>query len=264
MLKTDYERFKSFFMSRMQTYSAEEEIIRENLELKFKHTKMVCENTVQITEHLKLKETEQLLALTIALFHDLGRFEQFIKYRTFVDRNSVDHALLGKKILEESEILQGLSNTEQEIILQSVFLHNKFSLSLDLGEEQRLQLKIIRDADKWDIFRVFAEYFSATNGRKNSAIEGDLPETEGYNSQILNDILEGRNTSSEFVQNLTDSRMYRLSWLYDLNFSFTKKRIRESGYVESMIKAIPQEIPRRMLERHFAEYLNNNILYKGE
>lgn len=255
MKKADYEYFKNYFLEHLFSLPLEEKIVIENLELKFKHTNMVCENSFRLAKHLGLNAKKQLLALTIALFHDLGRFSQFVRYRTFVDRNSIDHALLGKNILETSQILKRLAPEEQEIITESVYLHNKFSLPEDLDAELLLQTKIIRDADKLDIFRVFSEYFSENKGRKNAAIEGDLPEREGYNYLIMNDILEGKNTSSELVRNLTDSRMYRLSWLYDLNFDSTKQRIKETGYLRSMIKAIPQEEPRTILTGHFAEYL---------
>jgi putative nucleotidyltransferase with HDIG domain len=57
------------------------------------------------------KSLQLELAETIALFHDIGRFEQFKTYGTFDDRASENHATIGLKVLKATDILNRLTET---------------------------------------------------------------------------------------------------------------------------------------------------------
>ena len=61
-----------------------------------------------IGKELNLKEKDLILAQTMALLHDIGRFEQYAKYRTFVDKDSVNHAELSVKVIDSNNILESL------------------------------------------------------------------------------------------------------------------------------------------------------------
>ena len=56
-----------------------------------------------------------VLAEIMALFHDIGRFEQYKQYRTFSDYRSEDHAALGVKVIKANRILNGFEPAEAEI-----------------------------------------------------------------------------------------------------------------------------------------------------
>ncbi|MHC5137619.1 MAG: HD domain-containing protein, partial [Planctomycetota bacterium] len=49
------------------------------------HTHRVCNEIRQLTAALKMDENDSLVAETIALLHDVGRFPQFQKHRTYKD-----------------------------------------------------------------------------------------------------------------------------------------------------------------------------------
>ena len=68
------------------------------------------------------------LAEAIALFHDVGRFEQYARYHTFVDRRSADHAWLGVEILRKEGELDG---STRDLILRTVSYHNRMDLPRD-------------------------------------------------------------------------------------------------------------------------------------
>jgi len=88
----------------------------------------VCKNMVQIAQGLSLKEDQKLIVETVTLFHDIGRFPQYAKYKTFRDNISVNHGVLGAETLIEKNILEKLAGEEQEIIIQAVKFHNAFSI----------------------------------------------------------------------------------------------------------------------------------------
>ena len=54
----------------------------------------VCKEILNIGEQIELNNDELRLSEVIALFHDIGRFEQYAHYKTFVDRKSENHAEL--------------------------------------------------------------------------------------------------------------------------------------------------------------------------
>jgi HD-GYP domain-containing protein (c-di-GMP phosphodiesterase class II) len=57
-----------------QFFSAKQDI-QIMIELKSKHTLRVCNNTSLIARSLGLCKEDLFLAKTIAIFHDIGRFE---------------------------------------------------------------------------------------------------------------------------------------------------------------------------------------------
>ena len=109
----------------------------------------------------------------LGLLHDIGRFEQLTQYGTFIDRDSVDHAELGADILFSDGLIESFpdaytmavtvedphtGNGDRMAIAEAaVRLHNKLALPDSLDAETMLYCKILRDADKVDIFRVLTE-----------------------------------------------------------------------------------------------------------
>ena len=57
--------------------------IKRNIELKTRHTFRVCAQMLQLCRSFELDEQHTLLGCLIALFHDVGRFEQYHKHKTF-------------------------------------------------------------------------------------------------------------------------------------------------------------------------------------
>jgi len=76
----------------------------------------------------------------------------------------VNHAVLGAKTLLERNVLRDLPKRERSLIVRAVALHNVFILPVGLDDEILLHAKLIRDADKLDIWRVFIELSTGTPG----------------------------------------------------------------------------------------------------
>src|SRR3972149_2809827 len=159
MTKSDLIFFRSWFSDFCRSFYSAHEEDQRNILLKETHTHNVCENMRHLAGELPLKNEEVLLAEAAALFHDIGRFPQYAEHKTFRDASSVNHAALGARILVEKGVLAGLSQKEQGLILAAVRFHNAFTLPDIADKEALLCLKLIRDADKLDIWRVFVEYY---------------------------------------------------------------------------------------------------------
>ena len=109
MQSSDLDIFKAWFTGYSQTFYTDDAEDNKNIDLKVRHTSFVCENAVLIAGDEHLGDNNVLIAETAALFHDVGRFLQYSKYKTFRDSISVNHGRLGAEILREKEILAHLA-----------------------------------------------------------------------------------------------------------------------------------------------------------
>jgi hypothetical protein len=150
---------KDWFTKYVRTSQYNEPEIQQNIDLKKDHTLRVCEEILYIGKQLGLTDDELRLAEIIALLRDVGRFEQYALYNTFMDGNSENHAELGIKILEKFGVLESFDDTINDIILRAIKYHNRHSLPRNETEPCLFYAKLIRDADKFDIWKVVIDYY---------------------------------------------------------------------------------------------------------
>ncbi len=135
----------------------------EEIKLKRKqlHSLRVMQISNMIAKSLDLTEEEIQIATLIGLLHDVGRFAQYKKYKTFQDSKSIDHADLGVEILQENDYIKKFLQDEIWIdtILIAIKNHNKYKIEKGLNKKKEIFCKIIRDADKADIMFEGANIF---------------------------------------------------------------------------------------------------------
>lgn len=252
------KEYYSWFNSYVKKFYGEDSVVNQNIKLKERHTLNVAKHSVNIARSLNLTEDEVITAEIIGLFHDIGRFEQFRTYKTFKDFISVNHATLGIKILEENKILKNLDDKREKIIVKAISLHNTIELPSNLNEEEALFCKLIRDADKLDIFRVIIEYENERKNNPNPALD-NLPFTPGYNKEMLGDIFSNRKISNSSLKNYNDRKLYELSWITDLNFTFSFNYIKEKKVLGILINCLPENEEINEVYKHLEQYIENYI-----
>jgi hypothetical protein len=196
---------------------------------------------IEITGELGLSDKDMMSAEVIALFHDIGRFPQYAKYKTFRDRKSVNHGFLGAQTLLEEKILQNLLDKEQELIIKAVRFHNAFSIPKVEGGDTVFFIKLIKDADKLDIWHVFLEYYDAPEEERASAVGLGLQDITGYSEEILSCILRGQMASLSLIKSLNDFKLMQLSWVYDLHYKPSFRLLSERAYIDKIISHLPQD-----------------------
>ena len=212
----------------------------ENVELKNFHTLKVCSEIIELAKFLNVSQRVEFNAEITALFHDIGRFEQFKIYRTFSDSKSVNHADLGLKILQENKVLESLNKKDRDSILEAVRFHNCAFIPKGLSEESYLLLKMIRDADKLDIFRVVTEYYmQMKNGKKSSGIELNLPDSSGVSKSVYDAVKNKVTVKMNDLKNLNDFKLLQVAWVFDINFSFSLKKIVVKKYLDIIKQSLP-------------------------
>lgn len=237
----DLSYFKNWFSSYVASFASDDPEISKNIDLKYGHTLRVCKEAVDIGKALGLGPSHIRLSETTALFHDVGRFEQYRKYRTFSDRKSVNHAVFGVEILRERAVLSRLAQPVQELIQNIITYHNRATLPDDESPLCLFFSRLLRDADKLDIWWVLTEYYRMkAAGETNETIELDLPDTPGISGTIYENLIRGEVILFEKMQNLNDFKLFQVGWVYDINFTPTLKCLKQRAYLSKIQAALPE------------------------
>ena len=252
--------FKKWFLSYVSGFYGGDDYVNANIKLKEKHSLRVCEEMQYIVREMELKREQALLAETIALFHDVGRFEQFARYRTYKDHESIDHGLLGIEVLRETNVLDGLLRKEKQLIRKAIEYHGLKELPSGLDGDCLLHCRLIRDADKLDVYYIVARY--CRQYRKNPqkfSLELEFPDKPTYTPKVVDDILNGRRTSYSKLRVLNDMRLLQLGWVYDVNFAATLKRIKRRGFLEEIFSFLPETREIEKVRETICSYVNLRI-----
>jgi putative nucleotidyltransferase with HDIG domain len=212
-----------------------------NIALKEEHTRLVCENMNLLAEGLGLSDCDRATAQAIALFHDLGRFEQYRRYSTFRDDMSVNHAALGVKILKDENVLKMVHEEERRTVCLAVSLHNVFRLPASLNGRDLLFAHLIRDADKLDIWRIFTEFYGMPETERASAVGLGFPDLPDCSPDVLSSLQQRKMVNLSLLKSLNDFKLLQLSWVFDLNFTATFRLLLERGYIDGLCATLPKE-----------------------
>jgi len=234
------DELKQWFFKYVQIFDHNDKNLRENVILKEKHTLRVCKAILNIGEQLNINNEKLRLAEIIALFHDIGRFEQYVRYKTFVDRDSENHAELGVKILKEEKVLNRFTESTQSLIQRTILYHNRIELPKNETTTCLFFSKLLRDADKLDIWKVVTDYYQRNNGERNNTIELGLPDTEGFSDEIYQDLLNRQIVKIKNLKNLNDFKLLQVGWIFDINFAPTFQILQERQYLQKIRQALPE------------------------
>lgn len=262
MTQDDLIYFKSWFADYARSYYSSDREDQKNILLKVEHTENVCRNIVAIAQGSSLGDNQVRLAEAVALFHDVGRFRQYTKYKTFRDAISINHGLLGSKILFGEKVLQRLPGDEQQLIIQAVKFHNAFAIPTVIDSNVVLFLKLVRDADKVDIFRVFIKYYESPEEERASATAFGLPDSPEYSKLMLSCLMNKHVASYSNIRTENDFKLMKLSWVYDMHFNESVKLVQKRNYVNSIINKLPQTedilAAAEVLKEYISQRLNSD------
>ena len=259
MQEHELSLFKNWFYSHAAGCRSNDSEMNAVLDLKIKHTDFVCSNALRISQGLGWPEEQTRAAQIAALLHDVGRFPQMTGFQTFNDNLSCDHAALGVEIILTGGLLQNLTGKEQRQILSAVAWHNKRILPQELPKDEQSILRLVRDADKLDIMRIFCEYYAICRKRPNPLLEFGLPLSGKCSEKVIADLTSGRIADLADARNVNDVRLIKLSWIYDLHYPMSRALFLENKYIEKTLAALPPLPEVVRLGVQLTDYLKKNI-----
>lgn len=228
--------------------------------LKEEHTHRTCKEILLLGEELGLSRSDLLLAETAALFHDVGRFLQWKRHRTFVDQISEDHGRLALKELSRYRVLERLPLGDRRLIQGAIRYHNVKELPVGIIGRFCFFARLLRDADKLDIWRVIIWGDQGADNTVDQVATGAAGDGNSYSPQIMGDLLQERVPDFGQVRNQNDLKLLRLGWVYDLNFAPSCRRVLERDFVELLCRELPQTEEIRQFRLHLLSYLRNRAV----
>ncbi|NCC26079.1 MAG: HD domain-containing protein, partial [Deltaproteobacteria bacterium] len=206
------------------------------------------------------------LALAGALFHDVGRFEQYAVFKTYSDRKSLDHGDLGAEVLarpENADLTEGLDVAFRADLRKVVGLHNKRLVPDGLEPDTDAALRVVRDADKLDIVAVMIEHLRP-GAPYNPVVCLHLdPDPTSYTPAVLAQVLEGRDVRYQDMRWTNDFRLLLCSWAGALTFPASRKRYAERKFSESLLVGLPARKEFQALREWIARTLCQNSVESG-
>lgn len=257
----DINKARKFYKEYMSGYNPEE----PRIALKIAHIYRTAEEAKWLAESLKLNKEDILLAELIGLLHDIGRFEQVKKYNTFLDKISINHGEYGVKVLFEDNLIRNFIEDSQydEIIKKAILNHNKARIEDDVTDERELlHCKIIRDADKLDIFKVVLI----------DSLEASYPldkyPKEHVNPKIKEDFIKNHKVYYSDIKACVDLLVGQLGYVFDINYLYSLEKINNENYLEKLIKRFDPEDEKTIKDlnelRDIAEKYMQEKIKEGE
>ena len=120
--------------------------------------------------------------------------------------------------------------------------HNKKTVAPTDDERKNFFAKIIRDADKLDIYRVLEPFLAQANADKMpNFIKSKSRLVAEISPDFVENFVTGNQADYRKIRTNGDRKIVRLMWLYDINFSWTMQKIVERGYIEKIISNLPPD-----------------------
>ena len=239
MTEDDTTRLRHWFSSYVAGFYTGDVDMDQVYALKQNHTARVCMTIRRLGKALKLSAGELLLADAAGLLHDVGRFPQYSRYRTFRDRDSEDHGRLGLRVINRHGLLSAFSPAERRRMALAVAYHNAADLPPLADAAALLLLKLLRDADKLDIWRVVINHYSGRSRSPKAVTEFDLS-GNGLCSPAVLAALHGRRVVPiDAVRSVCDAKLLYISWVFDLNFPASFRETLKGRYVDRLAASLP-------------------------
>jgi HD superfamily phosphodiesterase len=243
MMKDCFAEIRDWFDDYVETFCNGDAINDAIIRLKQDHTHRVCQNVAHLADALKLSSADHLIARLTALLHDVGRFRQFFVYHTFNDALSENHALLSLQEIERHGVLESLPKRQRYLICRAIAFHNVAKLPDVTDERSLLFMRLVRDADKLDVYKVILQnYHEQDKGSKNTVLH-KLPDTPHCSPKILDALSERRAARFEDMKTVNDFKLLKVGWVYDLNFSASFRILHRRQYIEQIKALLPRDEP---------------------
>ncbi|MDL1969187.1 MAG: HD domain-containing protein [Deltaproteobacteria bacterium] len=260
MTRNNLKQLKAWFTEYISDFYSDDPDYNHLIRLKEEHTIRVCRNIAMLGKELGLSDQDMILAETIALFHDIGRFKQYKTYRTFNDLVSENHAKLGLRQMAIHRVLSACTTAEKRLITKSIAYHNAAALPVNENGNTLFFMRLIRDADKLDIWKLFIDYCNEREKKQNSAIELGLPDEPVCSQRVIESLKQRRLVLMQDLKTFNDFKLLQIGWVYDLNFVPSFQTVQNRKYIEKLEETLPEskEIKEAVQQAH--DHVNSFVL----
>ena len=219
-----------------ENYTSQFDMTNNGIKRKKEHSLRVASISRMIAEKENLDPD---LGELIGLFHDIARFEQIKRFNSFSDRKTgFDHGDEGAKFIEENGWLKDITDDRSldSIIYKSIINHNKRFIANDLSEEELKYAKLIRDADKIDIYYLTNVDFFHVLGVDDKTIEEIRNEKISY--EAFNEVMSCHQLDLALGTNDVNVVMTIVGFLFDINYKASIRYLEKNNYIAVLLSKI--------------------------
>lgn len=197
-------------------YASNYDLSDNRLKSRYNHSYRVMALCEKYATELGWNDSDIQLAKIIGLLHDFGRFEQYRIFKSFIDKDTVDHADYSvEQLFNKGQITKFTELVEDyDLIEFAIKNHNKKDIPVCHDERKLRFAKLIRDADKVDIMYVLGHeiHEQATD--------------EEINPEIIKLFYQHQIIPSTLTKNINDRIIVQFAFVFDLNNDIVLKDYR--------------------------------------
>ncbi|MEE3309796.1 hypothetical protein, partial [Sharpea azabuensis] len=142
---------------------------------------------------------------------------------------TIDHAQLGSDILFKDGLIRSFVEDDQydDIIRHAIEQHNKFQVSSSYDEQTMFYIRLIRDTDKLDNFRVkeTEKVETLLHAPLDTILQEDITD-KVYDDFMHHHLIYGPDRQSHI-----DMWVSLVAFIYDFNFPESKQYVLENDYI---------------------------------
>lgn len=227
---------KELILSKFKKYVEPYDIQNSKIRLKVEHTYRVAGLCRQIADSIQMEEEDTQLLWACGMLHDIGRFEQLRIYNTFIDADSIDHALFGVKLLYEEGLINKFlpdgDERELSLIKTAVSNHSLYRLPEGLSDEQITFCNVLRDADKIDILKVNVDFsLEDIYNCTTKELTGSVISPEVF--QAFN---EGHAVPRSCKKTPVDFVVGHIAMVQELVYPKSRQILKSQGYIDRILE----------------------------
>lgn len=249
--RSDFKKYLKPFISAQ--YKDDINVLRNII-----HTEKVVENIMILADSLELSENEKHTTEVLALFHDIGRF--WILLQEDPEKNKIDHAEASIEYLISNHTFNSLDESLRSMLIDIIRSHHLPELAKKEDGSALFFLKLLRDADKLDIWRSTTDYLVNRKKRTNMALELDLSEKLVVTDSFCQKVIGGGIPTRNDLVTFSDFLLYQMSWVFDLNFRKSYQLLNQKQYMRYIYDALPKNDSVFEIYRMIKIHIENQIL----
>lgn len=227
-----------------------------SIKIKYFHSLKIMELARDIASSLNVFTEEEIVVCElIALFHDIGSFENIGTYH-MIDEDNNDYTMRSIEILFDKKLIRDITKETKydNIIKIALYCHNKDGLPSRLDEKTKYFCMVLKDSHKIESFRIAINY---------PYIDTRI---STYPTEMVYDVFKKfKRVEVKLSENNADDVLIVLSGIFDLNFKYSYEVIYNNNYIDKMINSLTFED--RKIEKFFRQigkvlfnYINRQMI----
>ena len=184
-----------------------------------------------IASNFNIFDEEELVVIElIALFHDIGNFEQ--KNYNYLDNQEEDSTMSSIHVLFDEGLLRKITpETKYDTVIKlGIFCHNKDALPKNIDEKTTCICNIMKDVYKLEELRMVINYPYIDN------------RIHTYPTPLVyNDFKLFKKVEDKVADNNADKILVVLSNIFDMNYKSSYSLILEKEYITKIVNSLIYE-----------------------